>query len=56
MTLLKQLWCDERGVAMAEYALLLSIVAVGTIAALQQFRDVIITTFERAAAEIAATH
>lgn len=54
MTILNEFWRDERGVAMAEYALLLSLITVGTIAAVQQFRTVIIGIFNRAAAQLSA--
>ncbi len=48
MNLLKALWNDEQGASMAEYALLMALIAVATIGAITALRDQIITIFNDA--------
>ena len=45
MTLLKRLWNDEVGASMAEYALLLALLAVATIGTLAALSDQIVGIF-----------
>ena len=45
MHVLKALWADEQGASMAEYALLMALIAVATIGAIVALRDQIITIF-----------
>ena len=54
MNLIKTFWMDESGAAMAEYALLISLVTVGTMTAVTTMRNSIIQVYTRAAAELAA--
>jgi len=48
MKVLKQLLNDEQGASMAEYALLLALIAVATIGALQVLQGQIVGVFDRA--------
>jgi Flp pilus assembly pilin Flp len=48
MNVLKNLVNDEQGASMAEYALLLALIAVATIGALQVLQGQIVGVFERA--------
>jgi pilus assembly protein Flp/PilA len=48
MTILKNLWNDEQGASMAEYALLLALIAVAAIGVLQVLGGQITGVFERA--------
>ena len=48
MHVLKTLWADEQGASMAEYALLMALIAVATIGAITALRDQIITIFNDA--------
>ena len=48
MKLMKALWNDEHGASMAEYALLMALIAVATIGAITALRDQIITIFNNA--------
>ena len=48
MKALKNLLKDEQGASMAEYALLLALIAVATIGALQVLSGQIVGVFERA--------
>ncbi len=48
MHVLKALWADEQGASMAEYALLMALIAVATIGAITALRDQIITIFNDA--------
>ncbi|RMD84855.1 MAG: Flp family type IVb pilin [Candidatus Dadabacteria bacterium] len=41
----RQLWKDETGASMAEYAMLLALIAVATIGAVTALRDQIIAVF-----------
>ena len=45
MHVLKALWADEEGVVMAEYALLMALVAVAAVGAITVLRDQIIRIF-----------
>ena len=45
MKLIKALWNDEQGASMAEYALLMALIAVATIGAITALRDQIVTIF-----------
>jgi len=47
MNVLKQLFVDEQGASMAEYALLLALIAVATIGALQVLQGQIVGVFDR---------
>jgi Flp pilus assembly pilin Flp len=47
MNVLKQLLSDEQGASMAEYALLLALIAVATIGALQVLQGQIVGVFDR---------
>lgn len=48
MELIKALWKDEQGASMAEYALLMALIAVATIGAITALRDQIISIFNDA--------
>jgi Flp pilus assembly pilin Flp len=47
-TMIHELLNDERGASMAEYALLLALIAVACIAAISSLRDSVIGVFDRA--------
>lgn len=47
-----ELYKDETGATMAEYAMLLALIAVATIAAVTALRDQIIAVFNRAASTL----
>lgn len=47
--LITTLWHDESGQDMAEYALLLTLIAIALVAAVVLFRDAIIDRFEETA-------
>ena len=47
-----ELYADETGATMAEYAMLLALIAVATIAAVTALRDQIIAVFNRAASTL----
>ena len=49
MELIKTLWNDEKGASMAEYAMLLALIAVATIGAVTALRDQIIGVFNASA-------
>ncbi len=48
MTILKTFWKDEQGASMAEYALLLALIAVAAIGVLQVLGGQITGVFQRA--------
>ena len=54
MKLIKALWNDEQGASMAEYALLMALIAVATIGAITALRDQIVTIFNDATTAMAA--
>jgi len=45
MKILLRLSCDEQGASMTEYALLLAMIALGTVGAVTAFSDQILTVF-----------
>jgi len=47
MTIVREFLSDEKGASMAEYALLLALIAVGTIGAVTVLRNQIIGVFDR---------
>jgi len=51
--LMRAFWKDESGQDMAEYALLLSLIALAIIGAVFLFRDAIIGRFQEAANQLA---
>jgi len=53
MNILFELWSDEGGAVLAEYALLVSLVAVACIGAIVNMRDQIIGLFNDSAAAMA---
>ena len=52
MELTKALWNDEQGASMAEYAMLLALIAVATIGAVTALRDQIIAVFNSSASTL----
>ena len=54
MTATKRLLVDESGASLAEYGLLLALIAVATIGALQVLQGQIVGIFERAGAAVDA--
>jgi pilus assembly protein Flp/PilA len=52
MNAVREFMSDEQGAAMAEYAMLLALIAVATIAAVQALRDSIITVFNKSASTL----
>lgn len=52
LTMVKQLWKDESGQGMAEYGLILALVAVGLIAAFGFLKDGISKTFSNVTTEL----
>jgi len=54
MKLIKALWNDEQGASMAEYALLMALIAVATIGAITALRNQIITIFNNATSAMAS--
>ena len=52
MKALEKLFADEQGASMAEYALLLALIAVATIGALQVLQGQIVGVFDRAGTAI----
>ena len=53
--MLKTFIRDEQGASMAEYAMLLALIAVATIAAVTALRDQIIAVFQSSAATLASS-
>ena len=53
MKLIQTFWKDEQGASMAEYALLMALIAVATIGAITALRDQIITIFNSATSTMA---
>ena len=53
VTLLGKLWCDEEGVASVEYAFLLALVAVASIAAWNRLADTVGNMVTQASTDIA---
>jgi pilus assembly protein Flp/PilA len=53
MKLIQAFWKDEQGASMAEYALLMALIAVATIGAITALRDQIITIFNSATSTMA---
>ena len=53
-TLLKRLWCDERGATAVEYGLIVSMIVLAMIAALQDVASEIISTWEFVEDEVSA--
>jgi Flp pilus assembly pilin Flp len=53
--LFRKLWKDEEGQDLAEYALLVVLVSLGTIAAMTKLASGISDTFSNAVAQLAAT-
>ena len=53
MKLIQAFWNDEQGASMAEYALLMALIAVATIGAITALRDQIITIFNSATSTMA---
>ena len=54
--MIKTLLKDEQGASMAEYAMLLALIAVATIAAVQGLRDQIVAVFNTSASTMAAAN
>ena len=54
MKIARDLFVDEAGASMAEYAILLALIAVATIGAVTALRDQIIAVFNRSASTLAA--
>lgn len=52
MQLIKNLWNDESGQGLTEYAVIIALVAVGLILVLIAFRDAIATVFNEARSEL----
>ena len=52
MNTIKTFWNDEQGAAMAEYAMLLALIAVATIGAVTALRDQIIAVFNASASAL----
>ena len=52
MNSVKELWNDEMGASMAEYAMLLALIAVATIGAVTALRDQIVAVFNTSAATL----
>jgi pilus assembly protein Flp/PilA len=52
MTALRTLLKDDQGASMAEYAMLLALIAVATIAAVQALRDQIVAVFNTSASTL----
>jgi len=53
MNLFQELVAEETGASMAEYAVLLAVVAVGVVSAIGLFRDQIVLIFEASASGLA---
>ena len=54
MNAVRDLVSDEQGAAMAEYAMLLALIAVATIGAVQALRNSIISVFNKSASTLGA--
>ena len=54
MNSVKELWNDEMGASMAEYAMLLALIAVATIGAVTALRDQIVAVFNTSATTLGA--
>ncbi len=54
MNTVKELWKDEMGASMAEYAMLLALIAVATIGAVTALRDQIVAVFNTSATTLGA--
>jgi len=52
MNTVRELWNDEMGASMAEYAMLLALIAVATIGAVTALRNQIISVFNSSAAAL----
>jgi Flp pilus assembly pilin Flp len=52
MRIVREFLADERAASMAEYALLLALIAVGTIGAVTVLRNQIIGVFDRTSTEL----
>ena len=52
MDTIKDFWNDEQGASMAEYAMLLALIAVATIGAVTALRDQIIAVFNASASTL----
>ena len=52
--MIRTLLQDEQGASMAEYAMLLALIAVATIAAVQALRDQIVSVFNTSASTMGA--
>jgi Flp pilus assembly pilin Flp len=52
MNIMRRLYEDDTGASMAEYAMLLALIAVATIAAVQALRDQIIAVFNTSASTL----
>jgi Flp pilus assembly pilin Flp len=52
MNLVNQFVCDEQGASMAEYAMLLALIAVATIGAVTALRDQIVAVFNASASTL----
>ena len=52
MNTIKAFWNDEQGASMAEYAMLLALIAVATIGAVTALRDQIIAVFNSSASTL----
>ena len=54
MSFVKRFCTDETGASMAEYAMLLALIAVATIGAVQALRDQIVAVFTTSASTLGA--
>ena len=54
MSFVKRFRTDETGASMAEYAMLLALIAVATIGAVQALRDQIVSVFTTSASTLGA--
>ena len=54
MTIARALLKDETGASMAEYAMLLALIAVATIGAVQALRNQIISVFNKSASTLSS--
>ncbi len=52
MKAVREFLVDEQGASMAEYAMLLALIAVATIAAVQALRDQIVNVFNKSASTL----
>lgn len=55
LELLKNFWTDESGQDLAEYGLLLALIAVALVVAITAFRNAIINTFNNATTQMGGT-